>query len=49
MRGALRERGGVAGAALTPVPDLPPLAVIGIGAFFGILGQQHSNCSRCRW
>ncbi|WP_081075251.1 hypothetical protein [Burkholderia multivorans] len=49
MRRAPRERGGAAGAALTPVPDLPPLAVIGIGAFFGILGQQHSNCSRCRW
>ncbi|MBR8126403.1 hypothetical protein KDW39_25000 [Burkholderia multivorans] len=32
---------------LALLPDLPPLAVTGIGAFFGILGQQRSNCSRC--
>ncbi|MCW5141052.1 phage holin family protein [Burkholderia cenocepacia] len=30
-----------AGAALTLFPDLPPLAVTGIGACFGILGQQY--------
>ncbi|PHP87227.1 hypothetical protein CFB52_022490 [Burkholderia sp. AU18528] len=30
-----------AGAALTLFPDLPPLAVTGIGAVFGILGQQY--------
>ncbi|WP_347467498.1 holin [Burkholderia stagnalis] len=29
-----------AGAALTLFPDLTPLAVTGIGACFGILGQQ---------
>ncbi|KAB0641559.1 hypothetical protein WT67_29535 [Burkholderia stagnalis] len=30
-----------AGAALTLFPDLPPLAVTGLGACFGILGQSY--------
>ncbi|MGN7985133.1 holin [Burkholderia sp. 22313] len=31
----------VAGIALTQIPDLPPLALLGLGSAFGIVGSQY--------
>ncbi|WP_244104703.1 phage holin family protein [Burkholderia anthina] len=31
----------VAGIALLQIPDLPPIALLGIGSAFGIVGSQY--------
>ncbi len=38
-----------AGAALMMIPDLPPIALVGLGSALGISGQSILECLVQRW